>query len=207
MRQHPLELPLAPRWPEKPFTPGGATCSPSSATGGCPPPSLCHINEWTPLSNEEPAFPQPLRALFGRVLRKKHAGSEGQDHATTRPAEMQYLYDFSMAYLDRLYSAADRETCRLRLLDATGDTRSDYAATETGHQDRPRINFQAAGARGDSEPVIHAWRRRRDSNPRYAFGAYNGLANRRLQPLGHVSASWKAYRIRPARSNSGIESR
>ena len=33
------------------------------------------------------------------------------------------------------------------------------------------------------------WRRRRDSNPRYAFGAYNGLANRRLQPLGHVSAS------------------
>ena len=31
------------------------------------------------------------------------------------------------------------------------------------------------------------WRRRRDSNPRYAFRAYNGLANRRLQPLGHVS--------------------
>ena len=31
------------------------------------------------------------------------------------------------------------------------------------------------------------WRRRRDSNPGYAFGAYNGLANRRLQPLGHVS--------------------
>ena len=31
------------------------------------------------------------------------------------------------------------------------------------------------------------WRRRRDSNPRYALTAYNGLANRRLQPLGHVS--------------------
>src|SRR3990170_280914 len=31
------------------------------------------------------------------------------------------------------------------------------------------------------------WRRRGDSNPRYAFTAYNGLANRRLQPLGHVS--------------------
>ena len=31
------------------------------------------------------------------------------------------------------------------------------------------------------------WRRRRDSNPRYALSAYNGLANRRLQPLGHVS--------------------
>jgi hypothetical protein len=39
-----------------------------------------------------------------------------------------------------------------------------------------------------------SWRRRRDSNPGYAFGAYNGLANRRLQPLGHVSACINAYR-------------
>ena len=31
------------------------------------------------------------------------------------------------------------------------------------------------------------WRRRWDSNPRYALTAYNGLANRRLQPLGHPS--------------------
>src|SRR5262245_2385921 len=47
--------------------------------------------------------------------------------------------------------------------------------------------------------VIRNWRRRRDSNPRYAFGAYNGLANRRLQPLGHVSASieWALIRSRP----------
>ena len=37
-----------------------------------------------------------------------------------------------------------------------------------------------------------SWRRRRDSNPRYAFGAYNGLANRRLQPLGHVSDGGRA---------------
>src|ERR1700730_7999710 len=35
------------------------------------------------------------------------------------------------------------------------------------------------------------WRRRRDSNPRYALRAYNGLANRRLQPLGHISAQGK----------------
>src|SRR6185369_432564 len=73
VRQHPLELPLAPRWPEKPFTPLGASCSPDSATGGCPPPSRCHINGRTPLSNEEAPFPQVLTALFGRVLRKKHA--------------------------------------------------------------------------------------------------------------------------------------
>jgi hypothetical protein len=32
------------------------------------------------------------------------------------------------------------------------------------------------------------WRRGWDSNPRYALTAYNGLANRRLQPLGHPSA-------------------
>jgi hypothetical protein len=32
-----------------------------------------------------------------------------------------------------------------------------------------------------------SWRRRRDSNPRYTFRAYNSLANCRLQPLGHVS--------------------
>src|SRR5258707_701525 len=31
------------------------------------------------------------------------------------------------------------------------------------------------------------WRSRRDSNPRYVFTTYNGLANRRLQPLGHSS--------------------
>ena len=35
--------------------------------------------------------------------------------------------------------------------------------------------------------VRKGWRSRRDSNPRYAFTAYNGLANRRLQPLGHSS--------------------
>src|SRR4051812_23146896 len=33
------------------------------------------------------------------------------------------------------------------------------------------------------------WRRGRDSNPRYGFTPYNGLANRRLRPLGHLSAS------------------
>ena len=31
------------------------------------------------------------------------------------------------------------------------------------------------------------WRREGDSNPRYGLKPYNGLANRRLQPLGHPS--------------------
>ena len=47
--------------------------------------------------------------------------------------------------------------------------------------------------RGAEPDGIPRWRRRRDSNPRYAFGAYNGLANRRLQPLGHVSARAPAH--------------
>src|SRR5437879_7801536 len=37
-----------------------------------------------------------------------------------------------------------------------------------------------------------AWRRGRDSNPRYSFGPYTGLANQRLQPLGHLSSSGSA---------------
>ena len=41
------------------------------------------------------------------------------------------------------------------------------------------------GARNGSHVV---WRRGWDSNPRYGLTPYNGLANRRLQPLGHPSA-------------------
>jgi hypothetical protein len=47
----------------------------------------------------------------------------------------------------------------------------------------------------------HRWRRRRDSNPRYALTAYNGLANRRLQPLGHVSSSVNQALITPYPQN------
>ena len=39
------------------------------------------------------------------------------------------------------------------------------------------------------ERIAARWRRGRDSNPRYALRAYNGLANRRLQPLGHLSGA------------------
>ena len=38
-----------------------------------------------------------------------------------------------------------------------------------------------------SDPL--RWRRGWDSNPRYGLSPYNGLANRRLQPLGHPSAA------------------
>lgn len=34
---------------------------------------------------------------------------------------------------------------------------------------------------------MQQWRRGWDSNPRYGLKPYNGLANRRLQPLGHPS--------------------
>jgi hypothetical protein len=34
------------------------------------------------------------------------------------------------------------------------------------------------------------WWRGRDSNPRYQLTQYDGLANRCLQPLGHLSRLW-----------------
>ncbi len=40
------------------------------------------------------------------------------------------------------------------------------------------------------------WRREGDSNPRYGFTPHNGLANRRLQPLGHPSADAQRARDR-----------
>ena len=70
-------FPLLPAGPRNLSHHFGATCSPDSATGGCPPPSLSHISERTPLSNEEAPFPQVLTALFRRVLRKKHAVVNG----------------------------------------------------------------------------------------------------------------------------------
>ena len=79
-----------------------------------------------------------------------------------------------------------------------------------GTADNAMVNCQGRESRRIVELIRELdsdWRRRRDSNPRYAFGAYNGLANRRLQPLGHVSVCEKAYRIRHARSNHGFGSR
>ncbi len=42
-------------------------------------------------------------------------------------------------------------------------------------------------AAGGAPSFVPSWRREGDSNPRYIFTMYNGLANRRLQPLGHPS--------------------
>ena len=38
-----------------------------------------------------------------------------------------------------------------------------------------------------SQTPCKKWRREGDSNPRYGFWPYTGLANQRLQPLGHLS--------------------
>jgi hypothetical protein len=40
-----------------------------------------------------------------------------------------------------------------------------------------------------STPNGENWRRERDSNPRYGFKPYAGLANLCLQPLGHLSCT------------------
>src|SRR4051794_16411972 len=65
------------------------------------------------------------------------------------------------------------------------------------------------GAARKSEPKFgrsEGWRSRRDSNPRYAFGAYNGLANRRLQPLGHSSAKRTGVSTCRLKVNSALAS-
>ena len=52
-------------------------------------------------------------------------------------------------------------------------------------------------AQGKECPEWRDWRRGWDSNPRYGLSPYNGLANRRLQPLGHPSAKATAGYSRP----------
>src|SRR5262245_21753733 len=42
---------------------------------------------------------------------------------------------------------------------------------------------------------MSAWRRGRDSNPRYAFWAYTHFPGVRLQPLGHLSGTLSAGRL------------
>ena len=69
----------------------------------------------------------------------------------------------------------------------------------------PKLRRAAFARERACQPKLgrsEGWRSRRDSNPRYAFGAYNGLANRRLQPLGHSSACGKAYAFAISASNS-----
>src|SRR3712207_6666944 len=60
------------------------------------------------------------------------------------------------------------------------------ALTRGNHSRRSSVSNGVLPPEGYRRENVN-WRRRRDSNPRYAFEAYNGLANRRLQPLGHVS--------------------
>ena len=53
----------------------------------------------------------------------------------------------------------------------------------------PSRGKASGGCIGSGFHLEGKWRRGWDSNPRYSFTLYNGLANRRLQPLGHLSGS------------------
>ncbi len=66
---------------------------------------------------------------------------------------------------------------------------------EPGGVGRPDARIAFAGVH--KEPVIAAacWRREGDSNPRRGLTPLNGLANRRLQPLGHLSSGARHDRI------------
>jgi hypothetical protein len=47
-------------------------------------------------------------------------------------------------------------------------------------------------AQASENSQIENWRRGWDSNPRYSFWPYTGLANQRLKPLGHLSVGMPA---------------
>ena len=51
------------------------------------------------------------------------------------------------------------------------------------------------------------WRRGWDSNPRYGLTPYNGLANRRLQPLGHPSSAPLLSHVRASSVNASFRRR
>ena len=54
-----------------------------------------------------------------------------------------------------------------------------------GRAPRRYLSGQAREQNGKSGYAV--WRRGGDSNPRYQFTQYDGLANRCLQPLSHLS--------------------
>src|SRR5262249_22671577 len=127
--------------------------------------------------------PQVLTALFGRVLRKRHVVVNGP-----KPISRPHFTPTIRIYFQWLKlkpSARLQLGFPLRLLLRAAAARLKDFVSRNGHCARDGLI---------SAPIrkLKFWRRRRDSNPRYAFGAYNGLANRRLQPLGHVSVSEKA---------------
>jgi len=59
---------------------------------------------------------------------------------------------------------------------------------ETESPRRQPCNSMTINAYSTERTILESWRRREDSNLRYQFSQYNDLANRRLKPLGHVSA-------------------
>ena len=176
-------FPLLPAGPRNLSHHFGATCSPDSATGGCPPPSRCHISGRTPLGNKEAPFPQVLAALFGQVLRKKHALVNDPKQvflAVPKRDEYGFIFNGLPPILWLNFETNWRST------PPPGGAMSG----PIGGYAHPIPPWRKRRGLISGQSVIRnrkIWRRRRDSNPGYAFGAYNGLANRRLQPLGHVS--------------------
>jgi integrase len=64
------------------------------------------------------------------------------------------------------------------------------AVGETLKEEKPTANIDESHGLSLSvaaSPQDGEWRREGDSNPRYDFWPYTGLANQRLQPLGHLS--------------------
>jgi hypothetical protein len=98
---------------------------------------------------------------------------------------------------------------------------SSWLSEETRSAVGPRLRCRSVyGRRSVSSDILvygtflEYWRRGWDSNPRYGLSPYNGLANRRLQPLGHPSAGCPVLRthrghcqLRPPDRSASMSSR
>jgi len=95
--------------------------------------------------------------------------------------------------MDTLPGFGERADSRIdsRNLGSTGQTVS-QPVTETGELKTKKIPANTGESHRGASLVTTShensnWRREGDSNPRYGFWPYTGLANQRLQPLGHLS--------------------
>jgi hypothetical protein len=143
--------------------------------------------------------PTVSRRLFGRAARaKKHAGGcISAMHSSTACC-------FGKTVRTRAMRARFKMKRRAKPHGAVGGTRTPNLQVRSlllyPIELRPHARV---------EPTVVSLRRERDSNPRYEFIPYNGLANRRLQPLGHLSNAYCAvsFSMVPYLSRPGRDTR
>ena len=172
-----MRFPYSPRTTQPPIE--SPERQPSSATWGRPRRRKREITRPPLFRNRETPGSQTLSNVFKPVLHKRHSTSER--YLGLFQNRKNFRQVFEIKYLFRIRKVGESPICRSAISSA-----SKTIARRPALQD-PLLSHLVSDFGNHREN--RAWRRRRDSNPRYALRAYNGLANRRLQPLGHVSST------------------